>query len=99
MLFIATLWYKIILQIATYPAGIVSSLILTLSILIFGILQINYGIIKIKDNDVSLDMYGWEELNKEFSRIDSADKVKGIMKGNAPIVTFRWSLPDIWIII
>lgn len=73
-----------------YPARIVSSLIFTLSVLIFGILQINYGIIKIKDNDVSLDMYGWKKLNEGFSRIDSADKINGIMKGNAPIVTFRW---------
>jgi len=73
-----------------YPRGIVISLFVAFLVVAIGYLEINYGIIPLKDNDITLDMYGWRKLNNGFVEIVKNDKQKGLMNGNAPIITFRW---------
>ncbi len=73
-----------------YPRGIVISLFVAFLVFTIGYLEINFGIIPLKDNDITLDMYGWKKLNDGFGEIVKNDKQNGIMNGNAPIITFRW---------
>ena len=79
-----------------YPAFAV---ILLLVILILGVLQVNYGILYTGSeedktqrgrHDVSMDMYGWEQVRGEFRWLASDDESRGVMPEGAPIVTFRW---------
>jgi 4-amino-4-deoxy-L-arabinose transferase-like glycosyltransferase len=83
-------------QLRWYPA---SALSLLLIIMVVGVLQVNYGFFyngseeemtqRGKD-DVSLDMYGWDQVMKEFRWLASEHESRGIMKENSPIVTHRW---------
>lgn len=66
-----------------------SSVFFTALILIIGVIQINYGLLMgatdsesklaTGKSDVTLDMYGWREFEKEFSKIYSSDIKQGIM--------------------
>jgi hypothetical protein len=79
-----------------YP---VSALSLLVVIIIAGVLQVNYGLFyqaneedltqRGKD-DVSLDMYGWEQVRRQFRWLASDDESRGVMQEGSPIVTFRW---------
>lgn len=40
--------------------------------------------------DVTLDMYGWHELKKEFSNFRNKEIDSGLMKSGDPIVTAKW---------
>ncbi len=64
-----------------------------------GVLQVNYGlfytdkeksITELGKHDVSLDMYGWDQVRREFMWLASDDLSRGVMPAGAPIVTFRW---------
>lgn len=65
------------------------SVILTLTVLIIGVIQINLGWLMgasdtdskttIGQSDVTLDMYGWSELEQEFSKLYQSDIKRGIM--------------------
>ncbi len=73
-----------------YSRGILLSLFVAFLVAAIGFFEINYGIIPLGDNDITLDMYGWKKLNYGFAEIVKVDKQNGIMNGNAPIITFRW---------
>lgn len=45
---------------------------------------------KLGSGDVTLDMYGWRMLNKEFNRIRSEEIDSGLMKPEDPIITNKW---------
>ncbi len=79
------------------PAGIALGLTLTVSVL--GVWQVNKGIFyngKEKDislrgeKDISLDMYGWEQIGKAFEKVTSWDVSEGTMPAHAPIISYRW---------
>ena len=74
-------------------------MVLWLGIIITGVLQINHGTFytgqekdksKRGEYDISLDMYGWKQVMKEFRRLVSDDEPGGIMQKGAPIVSYRW---------
>jgi hypothetical protein len=81
------------------PAYVASALGLLLIVIIVGILQVNHGVFYTGQeedktqrgrNDVSLDMYGWDQVRGAFSWLASDDASRGVMPERAPIVTFRW---------
>lgn len=42
------------------------------------------------EKDISLELYGWRTLTKEFRTIAEQYESEGIMKPNTPIVSYRW---------
>lgn len=76
-----------------------TGIILLLLVVVLGVLQINRGILYTGQeeemtrrgrNDVSMDMYGWEQVRKQFSWLANEDLTLGVMPEGAPIVSFRW---------
>lgn len=83
------------------PASVKISSGLTAAVLIFGTLQINYGIInfaadvnskptELGRNDVTLDMYGWKQAQAEFQQLNSKLVEDGRIGSNAPILAHKW---------
>ncbi len=68
-------------------------------IVILGFLQINYGLFyqsyesdttKLGKSDISLDLYGWEQLGDKFKDIYINDLIENRIKKDAVIVSHRW---------
>jgi len=81
------------------PSIPLSALILLLTVLVSGVLQVNHGVLytgKEKEmtergrNDVSMDMYGWKDIRRAFRWLAADDESRGIMPKGAPIITHRW---------
>lgn len=70
------------------------------TVVLVGVAVINHGIVihpsaqqsvlELGRGDVTLDMYGWRELNKQFTQLRQRDIRDSIMPQNADIVSFRW---------
>jgi hypothetical protein len=76
-----------------YAAGI---LIFALAL---GFLHINTGVFsfpdysdpqKLGENDITLDMYGWQQFADKFETQRNSDIASGIMPAEAPIISQRW---------
>lgn len=72
-----------------------------LLILTLAILQFSHGIIFNKGinpytgkrkglKDITLDMYGWKQLEAQFSELNQTDLANGVMDSNAVIISHRW---------
>jgi len=72
------------------PVSVKTAIVFLLSFVVIGYLQINHGIIPIKDDDISLDMYGWKSFAVEFENIYRNDLSSGRITGKPSILTFRW---------
>ncbi len=68
-------------------------------IVVWGLLQINYGIIPMRSNDnphelgrfdASLDMYGWEDLREKFAAFAGEEVQNGLISADYYIVTANW---------
>jgi hypothetical protein len=62
-------------------------------LILFGVLQINYGIVPLKKygvDDFTSQLYGWRQLGEKFRPVARRDTEQGIMTATAPIITFRW---------
>jgi 4-amino-4-deoxy-L-arabinose transferase-like glycosyltransferase len=79
-----------------YPLSAITLLVV---IIIIGILQINHGlfykgneddITQLGKDDVSLDMFGWDQVRKQFRWLANDDESRGVIQERSPIVTFRW---------
>ena len=83
------------------PKPIKYSLILLFTILIAGYAQINYGLIwnqnpkyvnisQIGSKDVSLDIYGWKQIGKGFTKLYIQDLKAGKINDDVVIISYRW---------
>jgi hypothetical protein len=84
-----------------FPGIIKYSIILLFVVLITGYSQINYGLIwnqspkKVKNSqignkDVSLDIYGWKQINEGFTKLYKKDIKTGKIGADAVIISYRW---------
>lgn len=81
---------------------VTGSVTLIAVVLIVGILQINFALFspspaakpasmeQLGKQDVTLDMYGWRQLEREFTDIRRRDIDSGVMPANAQIINYRW---------
>lgn len=81
------------------PPVIMSSLAFLIFILLLGSLQIKTGLIPIKEdnpyhrlgkNDLTLDMYGWRALGKQFEAVRNKHLEAGTMQSADAIVAANW---------
>jgi len=82
------------------PYSIKSALALLSVVLIFGYIQIKSGLFfsdtqntapdNLGENDISLDLYGWNQLSEKFQEVYNRDVSSGDMQKASPIITFRW---------
>ncbi|MDD4603376.1 MAG: glycosyltransferase family 39 protein [Bacteroidales bacterium] len=75
------------------PWPILVSLLLLSSVAVLGTIQINRGFLpfkKWKVDDISLDLYGWEQLGTKFAAQAKWDESNYLIDKGSPIVTFRW---------
>lgn len=82
-----------------FPWELKASLIVLLIFISIGSLQIQFGLIPLKNenpyhrlgkNDVTLDMYGWRSLKTEFASIKRKSEENGSMPLNAALVGENW---------
>ncbi|MCF8230002.1 MAG: glycosyltransferase family 39 protein [Bacteroidales bacterium] len=82
-----------------FPWPLQLPLYLLLIILFVGTAQIKGGWflppkvsedIELGKDDVTLDMYGWDQLRKKFEPIYESDLKEGRMDSNAVMISFRW---------
>ena len=81
------------LSFGLYPKILKSSLIITMLVVIIGFAQINYGLInlkKIAGHDLTLDMYGWRQLEKPFGLLKEKMELEERIQKDAPIISYRW---------
>jgi hypothetical protein len=80
------------------PRPILFANILLVAIVMTGIILVNFlpGTLGKKDRqlygegDFTLDMYGWENLKPNFSKIINTDIKTGLMKADAVIICNKW---------
>jgi 4-amino-4-deoxy-L-arabinose transferase-like glycosyltransferase len=84
-----------------FPRSVKWALTFILLLLIAALLQLFYGVFfnkgidpdtgkRIGIKDITLDMYGWNQLDKGFSKIFRSDLNNNVMDTNAVIVSYRW---------
>jgi 4-amino-4-deoxy-L-arabinose transferase-like glycosyltransferase len=76
-----------------WPFTLKSASIFMILIVAMGFAEVKFGLLNIKGivgKDVTLDVYGWGQLNKKFTTIkNKAERGNSIQK-NAPIISKRW---------
>jgi hypothetical protein len=65
------------------------SLALLLIIVVGGVAQINYGVLKIKE-DPTLDIYGWDQLKNGFEIKYKRDLVENKISKDFIMISYRW---------
>jgi hypothetical protein len=83
----------------TFPGLVVWAMMLTILFAIVGIGQVTGGWfdhpghakpIELGKNDVTLDLYGWRQISEKLSPVLARIEKEGLIKGNAPIISWRW---------
>ncbi len=80
-------------HIFNYPPFIRASLISILLIVSIGFTEIRYGWLNLKPilgKDITLDMYGWRQMKKQFKPIKANAEAMHLIQQNAPIISPRW---------
>jgi len=101
LIFFAAAWLagKKQIQGDKIPKAIQAALSLLLVVLILGSLQIKYAIIPIADkqdfhqlgkNDLTLDMFGWRCMDKQFLEVVEKQLKSGEMPADAAIISNNW---------
>ena len=83
------------------PRFIKTSLSFLALILVIGVLEINYGIFsagnenkskptELGRNDVTLDMYGWNQAGEKFKLLNEKEVAEGNISKQAPIIAYKW---------
>jgi 4-amino-4-deoxy-L-arabinose transferase-like glycosyltransferase len=83
------------------PRFIKTSVLFLVLILVFGVLQINYGIFdtskksavkssELGRNDVTLDMYGWKQAGEKFKILNEKLITEGKINNDAPVLAYKW---------
>ena len=72
---------------------------LLILVLLLGVLQIKLGIFRLDkskvytelgEDDVSLDLYGWDQIGDEFATVRKTAIEKGQIAADAPIISYKW---------
>ena len=75
------------------------ALILTILLAIIGVGQINQGWFdnpgnskpnELGKNDVTLDLYGWSQINEKFSIVKNRTEGAKLIKDDASFISWRW---------
>ncbi|MFA8300089.1 MAG: ArnT family glycosyltransferase [Hyphomicrobiales bacterium] len=75
------------------------ALAFTIVTFLVGVAQINYGIVKLDntkkyeklgEDDFSLDMYGWDQVEKQFAQIRKVEVDSMNISPDAPIIGNKW---------
>lgn len=86
-------------KIKLFPRPVVISISVLVVVLVMGIIQIKTGFIpqqetddpkKVGKNDLTLDMYGWEQFGLKFSELADRDFYTKDMNADAPIIANKW---------
>lgn len=80
-------------RIFNYPPFIVAALISLLIIIGLGVGEIKYGVLNLKSvvgKDVTLDLYGWRQMKKQFNEIKTRAEKDNTIQQNAPILSYKW---------
>lgn len=82
------------------PGSVLASLLVLILVITVGVTQIYTGLISLKQkdesianegiSDISLQVYGWRQLSKEFNTIRRNAEVNNRIEKNAPIISYRW---------
>jgi hypothetical protein len=75
------------------PWSLRVALSLPVFILLIGLTQINFGWLplkRLKAEDFSAQLYGWDQLREKFADYAKRNETLRIMPENAPILSFRW---------
>ncbi|MDN5349034.1 MAG: hypothetical protein PWQ54_430 [Bacteroidales bacterium] len=81
------------------PKSIQTALVLLIVVLLLGSLQIKFALIPIADkqayhqlgkNDVTLDMFGWRGMDKQFKSVVNKHIKSGEMSSNDGIISNNW---------
>jgi hypothetical protein len=91
---------KINLSKRLIPLPVKLSVVLMLVIIIFGAMQINYGVIFLKEssnnptelgkNDFTLDMYGWKQAGEKFNELNKRFVTSGKISSEASLIGYKW---------
>lgn len=82
-----------------FPGLAVWAIILTVLFATVGIGQVTRGWFynprqavpsELGKNDVTLDLYGWQQISKKFTLVLTNTEKEGLIKKNAPIISWRW---------
>jgi len=79
------------LRIMPWPVAL--SLVFILSVVTLAVSQIRYGWVPLKKwkvEDVSADLWGWQQLGEKFAPIAAWDEEHYLIDKGSPIFTFRW---------
>lgn len=101
---ITAAWLSNISQSKKYPLLIIGHLryaiYFVLIIAIVGLFQVNCGLFnpgnkntietELGKNDISLDLYGWDQISNGFTAIFEKDLIERNMERDAAIVSYRW---------
>jgi hypothetical protein len=102
MILIASVYLrdKINLSKRIIPLPVKLSVCLMMVIIILGAVQINYGIISVKEsgnmqtdlgkNDFTLDMYGWKQAGEKFKEINRKLIESGKISSDASLIGYKW---------
>jgi hypothetical protein len=86
-------------KLVLMPAAIRVASGLLLLVIVIGTGQINGGwfyngsetdITQRGSRDISLDMFGWRQVEKDFAKVEKEDIQSGSMQAHAPIFSYRW---------
>jgi len=86
-------------RVVLFPKIILASIALLLVVLSAGFLEIKTGLFsnhqsddpkRLGRNDVTLDMYGWRQLQEKFSLLHDADLFNKNINIDAPVIAHRW---------
>jgi 4-amino-4-deoxy-L-arabinose transferase-like glycosyltransferase len=80
-------------RIFNYPPFIRASLITVFIVLSLGVGEIKYGAINLKKiigKDITLDLYGWRQMKKQFSEIKQRAEQEQIIQKNAALLSHKW---------
>ncbi len=72
------------------PLSLKLSLSLLLLIITIGFVQIQFGLIPIKKDTLTVEMYGWKKFNHKFQQIIKQDQDQFKMSADAPVITTKW---------
>lgn len=84
-------------KICSWPVK--SALILLMSILVFGMIQINFGMFMFNESDsekkkgykdFSLEMFGWNQMKEKFEQILILDIQNGIVDNDIVLLSNKW---------
>ena len=84
-----------------FPRWIIASLGFLFLVIVLGYGQINHGWFNLDkkhagdaqrmgSDDISLDLYGWEQMGHKFQKIAESDHFFNLMKSDAVLISYRW---------